>query len=138
MSMSSADVAAKWARNLSSASTSMVAGVNAVTVNPAAAAAAAIPAYLAGVQAAVQSGKMARALGKVSLQQWQQAMIQKGIPRVASGAANAVPKMQAFMDKWLPYQQGLKSKLAATPRGDLATNIQRAVMAIQYNAAFIN
>lgn len=135
--MSSSDVAAKWAKNLSSSTASITAGVNAVTVNPAATASSRAQAYAQGVQDAVNSGKYQRGLARVTLQSWQQSMINKGIPRIASGAQAAVPKMQAFMDKWLPYQQGLLAKLASTPRGDLSTNIQRAVTAMQYNAAFV-
>lgn len=130
-------VAAKWSRNLAASTASITAGVNAVTVNPAQTAASQSAAYLAGVQNAVTSGKWQRGLARTTLQSWQQSMITKGIPRIASGASAAQPKVQAFMSKWLPYQQGLQAKLAATPRGDLSTNIQRAVTAMQYNAAFV-
>lgn len=131
------DVAAKWSRNLSAATQSISAGVLATTVNPAATAAARAPAYLAGVQNAVSSGKYARGLGRVTLQSWQDSMIKKGLPRIASGASTAVPKMEAFLGKWLPHQEALKSKLASMPRGDLQTNIQRAVTAITHNAGFV-
>lgn len=136
MAKNSADVAKKWMQNLSASTASIAAGVQAVTVNPAAAAAARQDAYQAGVQRAVADGSYQRGLGRVTLQSWQQAMQTKGIPRIASGAAASQPKMQAFMDKWLPYQQGLAAQLASTPRGDLQTNIQRAVTAMNYNAAF--
>lgn len=136
MAKTSSDVAKKWAQNLSASTASIQTGVQGVTVNPAAAAAARQDAYQAGVQRAVADGSYQRGLSRVTLQSWQQAMITKGIPRIASGAAASQAKMQQFMDKWLPYQQGLAAQLAATPRGDLNTNIQRAVTAMQYNAAF--
>lgn len=131
-------VAAKWARNLSGATQSIQAGVNSVTTAPGQAAAAAVQQYLAGVQAAVASGKWQRNVSAVSLQQWQQAMLTKGLPRIAAGASAATPKVQAFMGKFLPYLQGLQAKLASMPRGDINTNTQRAVTAIQYIAQFKN
>lgn len=130
------DIAAKWARNLGAATQSIQAGVNAVTVNPAQAALAQVNAYVQGVQNAVNSGKYQRGLQRTTLAGWQQAMLGKGLQRIAAGATAAQPKMEAFMAKFLPYLQGLQSQLAATPRGDLQTNIQRAVMAMQYIAQF--
>lgn len=132
----SSAVAQKWAKNLSASTSAIQAGVQAVTVNPAQLAAQAVNQYLAGVQAAVASGKFQRNLQKVTLQDWQNAMLTKGLNRIAAGASAAQPKMAAFMGKWLPYMQQLQSKLSSMPRGDLNQNIQRAVVAIQHNAAF--
>jgi hypothetical protein len=135
-SQSPDDIATKWATRLGAATQQITQGVNAVTVNPAAKAAAASQQYLNGVNAAVASGKYQRGLGRVTLQSWQDAMLTKGLPRIATGATQAKPKFSAFMAKWMPYQQGLQQKLQQMPRGDLQTNIQRAVMAMEYNAAF--
>lgn len=138
MALSAQQVAAKWASNLAASTISMTAGVDAVTVNPAQSAIAAIPQYQAGVLAAVASGKVAAGLGRVTLEGWKQAMKTKGIPRVAQGAQAAVPKVQAFMSKLLPYQQGLQTLLSQTPRGDLQTNIQRMVTTANYMSKFSN
>jgi hypothetical protein len=131
-----AQVAQKWATNLAGSTASIQAGVQAVTVNPAQQAAAAVNQYLAGVQQAVADGSYVNGLSKVTLQSWQQAMLVKGVPRIASGATAAQPKFQAFMGSWLPYMQQLQQTLQATPRGDLQTNIQRAVTAMNFAAAY--
>lgn len=136
MAKNPADVAAKWSRNLAGAQASISAGVMAVTQNPAQKAAAQAQAYLQGVQQSVASGKYQRGLGRVTLQSWQEAMLKKGLPRIASGASQGQSKMQNFLDKWLPYQDQLKQKLANMPRGDLQSNIARAVAAIEHNANF--
>lgn len=136
MSKSPQDIATKWSQRLAAATAQITAGVQAVTVNPCATAASRSAAYQQGVANAVASGKYQRGLGRVTLQAWQNAMITKGIPRIAGGATIAVPKVLAFMSAWMPYMQGLKAQLASTPRGDLQTNIQRAVAAMNYNAAF--
>lgn len=130
------DVANKWANNLAASTTSIQAGVQSVTTAPTALAAQAQNAYLAGVQRAVSSGKWANALQKVSLADWQQAMIQKGIPRIASGAAAAKPKFASFMQQFLPYLQQGVANLSTMPRGTLDQNIQRAVAMMQWNANF--
>lgn len=137
MAMKNAGEAArKWARNLSSSQDSIKQGVMNVTVNPAERAAARQDAYVQGVQRAVNDGKWQRGLRRVTLQSWQDAMITKGLPRISSGASAATAKVQSFLEKWLPHQEALKQKLSSMPRGDLQTNIARAVMAMEHNAAF--
>src|SRR5262245_1546875 len=97
-----ADVARKWASRLGAAGESIRQGVQGVTVNPAERAAARQDAYVAGVQRAVADGRYVRGLRRVTLQSWQDAMLSKGLPRVASGATAALPKVQNFLEKWLP------------------------------------
>ena len=63
-------------------------------------------------------------------------MLTKGLPRIASGAAQAEPKFQAFMSEFMPHiEQGLR-QLQGMPRGDLNQNIQRMVAMVQHNARF--
>lgn len=134
--LSAQQVAQKWSTNTAGAGAAMKAGVMAVTQAPTQAAAAAIDRYQAGVLAAVSSGRMATALNAVSLTDWQNAMITKGISRVPQGVTAAMPKMQAFMDKWLPYQAQVQATVARMPKGSLADSQARAAMAISMNAAF--
>lgn len=129
-----ATVAAKWASNLANATTTMTQGVQAVQTSPTALAAQHPDSYLAGVQGAVSSGKWARNLQAVSLQQWQQAMTSKGIPRVATGANDAKGKVQNFQSQLLPYVYNLRSQLPA--RGGLGQNINRMTTFVQGMANF--
>lgn len=131
-----ATVADKWSRNLAGSTDSIRQGVQAVTQNPAEKAAQRVEAYLAGVQRAVADGKYARGLRRVTLQMWQEAMLNKGIGRVASGATAGKGKMVSFLEKFLPHLEAGKQKLASMPRGDLQTNIQRAVAMMEHNASF--
>lgn len=131
-----ADVAKKWARNLAASTDSIRAGVQGTTTNPAEKAAARADAYLQGVQRAHAEGKYQRGLRRVTLQSWQEAMLNKGLTRVATGASGATSKVQNFHDKWLPHMEALKAKLANMPRGDIQSNIQRAVMTMEHNASF--
>lgn len=129
-------VAQRWANNLGGSTDKIKAGVAAVQTAPTAAAAQQSAAYLAGVQQAVSSGKWAAALNSVSLSDWQNAMTTKGINRIATGATAAIPKMQAFMTQFLPYEANGVQQLSNMPRGGLENNINRAVAMMRYNAAF--
>lgn len=132
-----ATVAQKWSRNLQAAGPSIQAGVNAVTVSPAQQAIKQQDVMVQNFTQSVTSGKWARNLGKTTLNDWQQAIIQVGIPRITAGAAKALPKVQDFMTQWLQYEEAGKAKLAQMPRGGLDQNIQRAVTMIRHNAAFV-
>lgn len=133
---SAAEVAKKWASRLGGATEQIRSGVQAVTVNPAERALARQDAYVQGVTRAVQEGKYARGLRRSTLEGWRESMLTKGLSRIASGATAAVPKMEAFLSRWLPHQEALRSKLASMPRGDLGQNIARMVAAVEHNAQF--
>ena len=127
-------VAKKWAQNLGSAGTAITAGVNAVQTSPMSKAAANVNGYLSGVQNAVNSGKWVRGLNRRTLQDWQSAMLTKGVPRIGTGAQAAIPKMQAFMTQFLPYEASAVAALP--PRGDINANKARALAMIDANHAF--
>lgn len=114
-------IAANWASKMAGASANATAGAQAVTTSPGQLAAAQLSAYQQGV--ANNAQKWATNVAAVSTQQWQQAYIQKGIPRMAQGAQQAMPKVQAFQTQLQPFQQNLKSQLPA--RGPKGTNAGR-------------
>lgn len=127
-------IAQKWATNLAGATETIKAGIQAVSVAPGQAAARQAQAYINGVQAAQQ--KWQRNVSSVSLAEWQQATIDKGVGRIATGAQAAQPKMQSFLVKLLPYQQNLKGSLPA--RGGLEANIARMDAWVRGMAKFQN
>lgn len=124
----------KWVQRLSSATQQITNGVNAVQRAPGAAAAAQQQKWLQKVQAAADKWK--HNTGAVTLQQWQTAMIQTGIPRIAQGAQQKQGKMTAFMSQFLPYLQAGVVKVDAMPSTSLEDGVNRAVAMIRYNAAF--
>lgn len=129
-------VANDWASKLGGSVPKIKAGVMNVPVAPTQLAAKNAQGYVNGVTNAVNSGKWQNGLNRVSLQDWQNATIQKGSTRIATGAQSAIPKMAAFMQQWLPYMTQLQQKLATMPKGDINASIARATAAIQFNAAF--
>lgn len=125
---------AKWVQRLSAAGQQITDGVNGVTVAPGVKAAASKELWAQRVAQA--KDKWAAQVGKVSLSEWQHAMITVGIPRIATGAQAKQGKMQAFMQTFLPYLDQGVAKVNAMPKGDINASIARAVAMIQHNAAF--
>jgi hypothetical protein len=125
-------IAARWAAGLANAGTKITDGVNSVTVAPGQAAARQKQVWQQNTAAAVD--KWATNTARVSLSDWQQAMIQKGAPRIASGATAAQPKFASFMGQLLPHIDRVKSTLP--PRGTLDQNIGRATTFIRGMAEF--
>lgn len=124
--------ASKWQAGLSGATQRITDGVNSVTTSPGAAAARQKAAYVAGVQ--TKADKWAANVGKVSTQDWQQAVIQKGIPRIAQGATASQPKMEAFFGRFLPHMASVVGSLP--PRGNIDQNIQRMIQTVRGAASF--
>lgn len=136
MAKTADQVAAKWQRNLAASTQDMTAGVAAVSVNPMDKAIAQIPVMVQNLQAAAQSGKIEAGMRRVSLSQWKDSMTKKGIPRVASGATAAQPKVQAFMQQLLPHVQAGQNMLDSMPRGSPAQNDARLLAWINHMRQF--
>lgn len=119
--------AQNWVNGMQTAGSKMTAGVNNVTVAPGQAAARQSQVWAQNTAASVN--KYAKNVAAVSLSEWQQAVITKGIPRVASGASAAQGKMANAMTQILPQIASIVSALP--PRGTVEQNIQRAVTYMQ-------
>lgn len=124
----------KWLTNLGNATDRMTKGAQAVTVAPGQKAAAAADKWLIRVQASKQ--KFINNTGRVSLQQWQDAYIKVGIPRVSQGAQAKQTKYTDAMSAFLPYLAQGVAKIDAMPNNSLADAIARATAMIQHNAAY--
>ena len=118
-----AAAAQKWANNLGAATAAYTAGVQAVTAAPGQAAAAAVDRYISGTQAAAQ--KFATKSAAVSLTSWQQSAINKGAPRLATGATAAQAKFTAALTSLFPAISQAVASLP--PKGNLQQNIARSV-----------
>lgn len=123
MAGSPEQIAQDWANRLAAARDKAQRGIQAVTVSPGQAAARQKGVYLANVQAAAD--KWAKNTAAVPLGEWQQAMLTKGLDRMAAGAAGAQPKMAAFLGRLLPAIDTIKAGLPS--RGSYEQNKARAV-----------
>jgi hypothetical protein len=113
--------AQNWVSAMQGVSAKVTQGVQSVTQAPGQAAAAQQGAYLAGVNAS--AAKWAARVAAVPLASWQQAMVSKGIPRMAQGAQASQGKYTQAMQTWLPRVQQIVSSLPA--RGPKGTNQAR-------------
>jgi len=131
-----AQVAKKWADRAQGATQALQDGINNVQTAPGALAAAKQDKMLANLTASVLSGKWAQNVSAVTLADWKNAMLTKGVQRYGSGVAAAVPKMQAFMTQLLPFQQNILAQMATMPDLTLQDNINRAVFMMTEMAKF--
>lgn len=134
MASDPAAIAKKWSSGMANATTAITDGVNGVTVAPGQAAARNKVGYVNGVQQ--NQDKWARKVAAVPLESWKQDMINKGVQRIATGAAAAEPKFGQFMTKLLPFIANAKATLP--PRGTLDQNIARSTAMIRAMSQFSN
>lgn len=124
----------RWVTNLSNSTTAMQNGVARVQVSPGASAARAADKWL--MRVTQSKDKFARRVGAVTLADWQNAMNQYGISRVAQGAQSKQGKMQGFMQEFLPHLQSGVAQIDAMPKNTLEDGVARAVAMIRHNATF--
>jgi len=106
-----AEVVAKWQARLQQSSQEMAAGVQRVQVSPGQAAAAKRQKWVQAITDPKTQDKWARNVQSVSLSQWQQRMIDVGIPRVAQGAAAAQQKTEQAFSSLLSYIDNVQQQV---------------------------
>lgn len=124
----------KWVKNLSASTAQITAGIERVTVAPGMSAAKQKQKWLNGVQNSAD--KWAKRVGAVSLQDWQQAAISVGVPRVAQGAQAKQGKMQHFMADFLPFLQKQMTKIDAMDTSTQEARIAKAVATMRAVATY--
>ena len=120
-------IAEKHARRTSAAVEDMKAGVNALTVNPMEQAAGALDKAALNYQEAVSSGRMARRLRSVSLEEWKRQMVEKGASRVASGVQASLDKTTGFWEEFQPHYQRVQQQVRAMSNLTIDDSINRMV-----------
>lgn len=128
------EAAAKWSRNLGAATADIQRGVERVTESPGVKAAAQKALYVQKVQQ--RADVWADRLRAMDVGTWQRQTIEKGIPRIADGAAKAEPKMAAFMGELLPHIDAGRARIAGMPKGSIADSKNRASAWIDHMASF--
>lgn len=124
----------KWVANLSNATTRMQAGAMRVSVAPGQLAAQAADKWLQRVTASKDKYKANSAA--VSLQAWQNAYTNIGIPRVSQGAQAKQQKVTDFLAVFLPHLQRGLDTIDKMPSTTLEDGIARATAMIRWNAKF--
>jgi hypothetical protein len=126
----------KHARRLSAAVEDVRKGIDKVTVNPCELAAAKQDKMLAGVMAAVNEGRWAAGLKRVSLDEWKDKAKNIGVGRIAGGIAAAKTKVIAFAEQLLPHIDAQVAKIKGMSDLTLEDNINRMTTFIRGMASF--
>ena len=131
-----AEMAEKWARNLSGATVDIRRGVERVTESPTEKAAAAQEKMLQRLTDRVNDGTWAARLRGVSLQEWKDKMLVVGVGRITAGVQAAAPKMTAFASELLSFEDTLKARIDGMPDVTLEDSIARATAWIRGMSEF--
>lgn len=107
-----------------------------VNVAPGVQAAAKVDKMRANILASLDSGKWGRRVSATSLSDWQDAMVKKGIPRIAQGIDAAAPKVEAFFGEFFPHLEKVQGELKNMPDLTLEDSITRMVHVVRRNAEF--
>lgn len=126
----------KHARRLKAALPDMQRGVEGVTESPTAKAAQKADKMRANMLAAIDNGKWAAGLNRVSLDEWKTKMIEKGLNRVSSGIDGAAAKVEAFAGELLPYIDKAQASVKKMPDVTLEDNINRMTSFVRDMAKF--
>jgi len=128
----------KHARRLKASTADIQRGIERVTTAPGKLAAAKADKMKARIDEAISSGRWAKKVGAVSLSDWQNKAITKGIPRIASGIDAASDKVQAFASKLLPAVDAAVAKIKGMPDLTLEDSINRSAAYMREMAKFKN
>lgn len=134
--LSPADVAAKWVANIGSSTNAIRMGVQAVTTAPGQLASQAADLWQQRVSSQQARDKFSRNTAKVTLEDWRTAMLNKGVPRVATGAQQAQAKFAAFMSQFLPFVNNVAQRVRQMPKATLEDRIARMVAQVRGTAGF--
>jgi len=126
----------KHARRLKQAVPDIEAGINAVTESPMLKAVAKKEKMKANLVKSVDSGKWERGLKAVSLEQWKENAINKGVGRIAAGIDGAAAKVENFAAQLLPHIDKLQAEVKKMPDTTLEDSINRMTTFVRGMAKF--
>jgi hypothetical protein len=126
ISMTPEQYTEKHSRRLKASIDDIRSGIDKVSESPTAKAAKKQDKMLQNLQAAVTSGKWASRLNSVSLEQWKDKAINKGLSRIASGIDGAQAKVNSFASQLLPYESSLQDSINKMPDLTLEDSVNRA------------
>lgn len=128
--------AGKWSRRLKGATQEIREGIDAVDVAPTEMALKKIDKMKTRLLEAFDSGKVARGLKRVGLEEWKRAARDKGVGRIAAGVDEAGPKMEQFMGELLPHIGRGQAEIEKLPDLTLEDSINRVGTFIRHMAGF--
>lgn len=120
------EFAERWGAGLNGSIERIRSGVQAVTVAPGKTAAARADKWQAAISRVETKAKWAQRVGSVSLEDWQSAMLNKGLNRIPDGVAQAQGRMAEYGAKLIAHQNALLAELDGMADITLEDSIRRA------------
>lgn len=117
----------KWKRNTQNAQQDYEAGVDRVQEAPGKRAAMAAQKMKQGVNEAIDSGRWANNVGRVTLEEWKRSAKEKGASRISSGVEGATQKVQEIAEINLRNIEEVKNQVDQMPSTTFQDRIQRMV-----------
>lgn len=105
------EFASRWGTGLKGSIDRMRTGIDRVTVAPGKLAADKADKWHMAISSSDTKEKWRRRIGAVTLEEWQTAMKNKGLIRIAAGVDEAQTRMQDFATKLIAHQNALLSKI---------------------------
>jgi len=125
--VTAAEAEEKWSRNLKNSTPDIERGIDRVSEAPGEKAAKQAQLMKTNINKAIDSGRWARNVAAVSLDEWKTKIKEKGIPRIAAGVDAAKGKQVVMFEQLLRNVDEVQAIVARTPRGSLEDNISRMV-----------
>ena len=125
------EYASRWGAGLNGSIERIRSGVLAVTVAPGTLAAKKADKWQAAIARVETKTKWAQNVAGVSLEDWQSAMLNKGLNRIPDGVAQAQPKMATYGARLIAHQDRLLAELDGMADITLEDSIRRATFWIR-------
>lgn len=126
----------KHARRLKASVTDIQRGVERITVSPTEQAAKKKDKMRQNINEAIDNGRWERNLRKVSLEEWRQKMVSKGLPRISTGIDGAADKMRDFASQLLPHIDAGRQIVGQMPDLTLDDSLARVTTYIRHMSKF--
>ena len=123
--LSAEQYAEKQSRNLKNSLPDIRAGIERVTQAPGAAAAAAQTRMKDNLNKAIDDGRWAAKVRGVSLEEWKQAALTKGVDRIAQGIDQAHDKQVQMAGRLLAAVDASAQQVRTMPKGTISDSIAR-------------
>lgn len=130
------EAAEKWAKNTKGATQEMTRGIQKVTEAPGAAAAAKQDKLRQNLVSKIDDGTWAERVASVTLGEWKDKMLNKGVGRVAAGVDGAGSKVIDFHGQRADHQERIETELKNMPDVTLEDGINRMVHQVRRMSEF--
>lgn len=123
--VNASEYAEKWGRRLKGSTEDIKRGIQRVKVAPGIMAAKQKELMKQKLIESIDNGTWEANVSKVTLQEWQEKILEKGVGRIGAGVDAAQAKQVGMAEKLLANVDASVAIVNQTPRGGLEDNIQR-------------